>query len=381
MSDKFEPVDRPAPNPECTPQQILTGPPISPEDRIKLYSDAQFEDFIREWAFFFLQEKSGKYVRVERFGGAGDMGRDIVGYADDSAVPPVCDVFQCKHYAHPLMPSEIWPELAKLCYFTFKERLPVPRRYRIVAPQDVGPDLGRLLEDPDKLKEGLVKEWLDNKKSTPLSKRITSKQTILLDGKLEKHVTDFHFSAVAHKPILEVISEHRQTIRYAPRFGGGLTRPLPPDQEPPEAIAASEARYVAQLLAAYQDHTDNESLDLAKLGSNSELAPLHEHFNRSRERYYSAETLREFSKDNLPEQFSFEQVQEQVLDGVIDTAEGDYDSGYERVRQTTNAAGQVRISEHPLQGQVKGRSLRGICHQLANDDRLVWVKRNGSHNS
>jgi len=102
----------------CSPEQILTGEYIDPRDRIKLYSDAQFEDFIEEWAFFVLQEQKNEYVRVARFGNAGDKGRDVIGYVDEQASPVVCDVFQCKHYGHPLQPLEFLPELAKLCFHT-----------------------------------------------------------------------------------------------------------------------------------------------------------------------------------------------------------------------------------------------------------------------
>jgi len=378
MGAALEPVTPPPPSAECSPKDILLGPPITPEDRIKLYSPSEFEDFICEWAFFFLQKHTSDYTRVVRYGGSGDLGRDIVGYVDDSSTPPICDVYQCKHYAHPLRPAEFWPELAKLCYFTFRNELPMPRRYRVVAPQDVGPDLGRLLDDPSALKDRLVREWLNNDKITPLSRKITSQTQVILTGPLREHVDRFPFSIVGHKPIHDVISEHRQTIRYPARFGGGLTRPVPADKAPPSVPASSETRYVEQLLHAYRDHTKTADITLDRLSSDPGCTELGRHFQRSRERYYSAETLREFSRDNLPEQYPFEQIQEQVLDGVIDTAESDHRSGYERVCKTTDAAAQVRVSNHPLEGYIKGKALRGVCHQLANENRLIWVRGHGT---
>src|SRR5437879_4780769 len=61
--------------PMCPIEHILYGPAVAPEQRIKGYSEDEFENFIREWAFFYKQLKEKKYTQVGRFGGAGDMGR------------------------------------------------------------------------------------------------------------------------------------------------------------------------------------------------------------------------------------------------------------------------------------------------------------------
>jgi hypothetical protein len=64
----------------CPLGHIFYGPPVSPEQHIKGYSDEEFELFIREWAFYHKQVREKLYTQVGRFGGAGDMGRDVVGY-------------------------------------------------------------------------------------------------------------------------------------------------------------------------------------------------------------------------------------------------------------------------------------------------------------
>lgn len=365
---EFESIEPPAIQSDCTPQQILTGPPIDPIDRIRIYSADQFEDFIKEWAFFYLQKVFGKYDRVMRFGGSGDQGRDIVGYAEPHP-SLVCDYFQCKHYDHPLSLSDVLPELAKLCYFTFVGTIPVPRAYRFVAPHDVSAELGRLLEKPADIRAELIEKWSATSKNT-IKRRIISGQDITLANGLLKHVEDFDFSRVGCKPIHELIEEHRQTIRYAPRFGGGLTKPLPADQSPPAEIAPQETRYVEQLLEAYRDNTKDAALALAGLQS---LERLFRHFQRSRERFYCAETLREFAKDSLPDGTTFTAVQDQVFDAVIDTVDADHACGLTRLDATTRTAQSLRISNHPLGSYIKPKSLQGICHQLANDDRLKWV--------
>src|SRR4051794_4022384 len=102
--DSVEPVVAPEPKKLLSPEQILLGPHIPPLDRLKIMSAEEFEEFIREWAFYFLQRLARKYVQVARVGGAGDMGRDVVCYESKPGPTSVCDVFQCKHYDHPLYP-------------------------------------------------------------------------------------------------------------------------------------------------------------------------------------------------------------------------------------------------------------------------------------
>lgn len=286
MSDELVDIDCPPAKPLCTPEEILIGPKLDPLDHIKLYDDEKFEEMIREWAYFYLQEKCGRYKRVQRLGGAGDRGRDVIGYVDPDADPIVIDTYQCKHYVHALRPAEFWPELAKFLVMASKGCIPIPRHYYIVAPQDTGPDLTALLDEPAKLKAALVAEWLDERKSNPLFKRIVRNESHKFEGDLAKFVEAFDFKRVSCKPILEVINELREIPhRYSPRFGGGLVKPLPPDRLPPAEIAAEEQKYVACLVDAYRHHRKDDSITCDKLDGY-----LHDHFKVSRERYYCAET-------------------------------------------------------------------------------------------
>jgi hypothetical protein len=364
------PVEKPAPCPECTPQQILSGPPVEPLDRIKNYSEAQFEAFIAEWAYYYLKELSGEYESVARTGGAGDKGRDVIGYVNKKP-SIVYDVFQCKHYDAALAPSDIWIELAKLCHHTYTGVLAMPRKYRFVSPKDVGPKLGLLLEKPDELKAGLIKAWQNTTAADPICKRLVAGATVLLDAHLLNHVEAFDFSVVGYKSMEEVVSEHRKTIRHAPRFGGGLVKSCPPDKSPPATPQPDEAVYVEALLAAYRDNLQDNTLDLTTLVKHGRL---NQHFVRSRERFYCAETLREFAKDALPDGTTFEAVQDQIYEAIIDIVESDFPCGYSRVKEATKTASLLRVTNHILGSYLKSKSLQGICHQLANAARVEWVR-------
>lgn len=141
-------------------------------------------------------------------------------------------------------------------------------------------------------------------------------------------------------------------------------------QTPPEAIdMAREARYVEQLLGAYAQHLG------CPIGASSDLKPhrdLADHFQRARSDFYSAEALRDLTRDSLPPG-SFEDLQADVLDAVIDTARAPHSSGYVRVTRTTDQAVNAQITSHALTAQWKPRERKGICHQLANKDKLIWV--------
>ena len=124
------------------------------------------------------------------------------------------------------------------------------------------------------------------------------------------------------------------------------------------------------MIEAYQDHKD----DGVKLETLSAHPELESHFARSRVRYFCAEMLRLDVRDNLPDGVTFEQVQDQVLDAVSDICEDrKHASGFDRVNAVTNHAGNYVVQDHPLKGYVKSQVLKGVCHQLANVDRLKWV--------
>jgi hypothetical protein len=366
--DLFD-VEAPPALPARTPAEILHGPHVAPLDYIARYSDGEFEQMIEEWAFYYLQGLRREYRKVHRLGGSGDKGRDIIGYVDLDADPIVIDVYQCKHYGHPLRPSEFWPELAKLCYFTFTKTVPVPRKYFIVAPQNCGPELTALIDTPADLKRDFIAEWKNTSKNKPLYKSVAGGAHELI-GELEKYVNDFDFRRIASKPILEVVEELRNIPhKYSPRFGGGLIKPPPADITPPAQIAPSEARYVNCLLEAYRQHKNDNALTCENLVDQLAL-----HFKVSRVRYYCAETIKEFSKDTLPDGFTFAQVQDQVYHNVIDTVlRPDITDGYIRVIEVVQAAKDTKIVNHPLREYLKVPSLQGICHQLANEGTIKWV--------
>ena len=345
-----------------TPEQIISGPRLNPLERITLYSEDEFERFIHEWAFYYLKTKRKEYVKTARWGGAGDLGRDVVGYIVYPPEDNDLDIFQCKHYDKPLTPGEMWVEIGKVIYYTLEKFYKIPRFYYFVSPHDVGPKLGNLLENPKSLKEALILNW-----DKYCSKDITKKKIIHLSA-VRDHVENFSFYKFKYKPIIEILEEHKETVCYPARFGGGL-KPYPEEMKPPHVLDPEEARYIQQLNEAYLD-------DAIKRDSQPNHNMYKGHFQHSREKYYSSETLKQFTRENFPDLLNFKIVQDDVFDTVEHTVKKDYFSGLSRLDETMDRATTTTIVNNPLKDFLRPRCLQGICHQLANENRLIWVKKN-----
>jgi len=152
------------------------------------------------------------------------------------------------------------------------------------------------------------------------------------------------------------------------RFGGGLP-PRPISSVPPEAPDHQESRYIRKILDAYSDHLGATLTDAAALEPHKNLK---RDYLGQRERFYHAESLRNFARDTVPEG-TFETLQNEIYYGVVDICDRNHANGFERMSVTITQAAQVATSSNPLTASTKTQDRQGICHQLANDDRLTWV--------
>lgn len=338
---------------------VQSGIPVPKAIRVKDFSPDEWEDFIEEWA----TSLESSYVKVRRFGGSGDCGVDVAGFYTDRGFEDTWDNYQCKRYAHPLRPSDIWVEIGKVIYYSHIGEYTIPRKHYFVASLGVGTALEKLLNKPTELHEKFKKNWDGHCKS-----RITSTKEIELSGMLLSYVDAFEFSIFSSKSHVELIEVHSHTGFHAVRFGGGL--PVRPDPETPPAVpAASESRYIRQILDAYGDHLGSPLHDMNALIVHNTLK---KDFWRQRERFYHAEALRNFARDTVPER-TFGDLQEEVYHGVVDVTDSAHPNGYERMKATVVQASSVALTANPLASVTKSQDRQGICHQLANEDRLIWM--------
>src|SRR5690606_2928790 len=127
------------------------------------------------------------YARVERCGGAGDLGRDVVAFVSADQLGAWHN-YQCKRYETPLQPNHIILELAKLCHYAHEGLFTVPAAYYFVAPQGAGNSLSQLLRNPRALRERLVNDW-----PAKCEGKITETRSVPLKGDLKDFVMAFDF--------------------------------------------------------------------------------------------------------------------------------------------------------------------------------------------
>ena len=224
--------------------------------------------------------------------------------------------------------------------------------------------LNRLLLDKKALKDQVIGKW-----DAWCASGITKKGCIELEGDFLAYVQKFDFGIFTSKNTLDVIDEHRQTPYYAARFGGGLPgRPKP--GRAPATPALDESRYLRQLMDAYADHKRTPIPDKEAMSAWPELT---KHYDRQREVFYHAESLRTFARDNVPPG-TFEDLQDEVHAGVITVESSPHADALTRVNAVTQAAAGLPLTANGLISVTKIQDKQGICHQLANEDRLQWVK-------
>ena len=154
MSDEFN-IDELEPKANSmlpTATQVSTGIPIPPVRLLQVMSPDEWEEFTEEWLSF--HKTKGTYQSIKRFSGPGDLGLDVIAFTTKEGFIKPWDSYQCKHYDHSLTPSDVYGEIGKIIYHSFRRTPPfnqscrVPRRHVFIAPFGVGIKLGRLLRDP-----------------------------------------------------------------------------------------------------------------------------------------------------------------------------------------------------------------------------------------
>src|SRR3546814_10316887 len=96
---------------------------------IRAMDDSELEDFCRRW----VSGRSGCF-EVKRFGQAGDMGRDVVGFCAPQRHEGNWDNYQCKQYRGKVGTAEGILAVGKIFYWASQGHFTVPRTFYFVAP-------------------------------------------------------------------------------------------------------------------------------------------------------------------------------------------------------------------------------------------------------
>lgn len=334
---------------------------IPPTERVRYFSPDEFEDFIAEWA---ISCASTVYKDVFTIGGSGDMGRDVIGEFGDGTY----DYYQCKRYEGPLAPSEFWIEFGKLCYYTYKKAIPLPKKYYIIASQGLGPSMVNLIQTPTVINNQLIEQW-DKKCRTKIKKG----DTIELDEALKTYIKEFDFSIVNNYSMNKIIEEYMMTPYFYFRFGGSRKPRRNTDIDIPMELEECEMTYTGQILQVYSGY-EMQEINVKNL---KEYDKLSREFNRHRASYYSAESLRHWVREVFVNDDEFTNLKSEMLSGIIDFSEGSFKDDYERLRATMTEATKVNLSGSILDREfnfIKNDDRKGLCHHLVNDNEIEWVR-------
>lgn len=329
----------------------------TPEQRLFLMNDEDWEVFIEECARQLMSE--GQYEQVHRLGGAGDRGRDVCGYTQSQPEIDTWDLYQAKHYAGTLSPSEFAPELAKFLFSVHSGAYSRPRAY-FICPLRIGVSLLDLVLNPEQMRLRILEEW--KKKDGQCG---SYKQP--LTPELEGFIETFPFDIIKAKTPADLLEVHQRTASHWSRFG--ILGRRGPNPVVPDAPDAAEQIYVAALLMVYSEKAGSPVTTPSGIPGS-----LQKHFSYQRRLFYSAEGLNRFSRDKLPG--AFDNLLEQIELGVGSVVSAPHADGMTRLQQTLAAANTLQVATNPLSARFEAGDLQGGCHHLANQERITWVNEN-----
>lgn len=351
--------DVPKPRTSARRQTTILPPPINPQGRIQLYDDVEWEEFIREWA----TALETVYVQIKRFGGSGDRGADVAAFKSEHGLEGPWDCFQGKHYANPLTFSDAGPEILKVFRAVNAGHWTLPDTYQFLAPRGCGTQLNQLLSQPAKLRKRFLEELQDADK--PLGNLVGADELACVVTLASR--TDFAmFKSVE---LLDALARHKNTPYHTARFGTPLAS-RPAHGLPPENLDPLETRYVEQLLEVYHERYPDQDVRIDNVSTNGDVG---DHFQRQREAFYKAESLRVYARDSVPPG-TFDLLQDDIYAGVVEIVDDVHPSGWTRMTSVLTHVGTLDLHHHTLVQVADLEDRKGICHQLANANRVIWVK-------
>lgn len=326
--------------------------------RILTLDDDELERFVGDW----VARKTGAYLECVRFSGAGDLGRDVVGFLSSARHEGQWHNYQCKQYGRPLPTDVGIREIGKILYNAHAGHFTAPAKYFFVTPRGANRNLEKLIFNPSTFKNKLLTEW--DKYCAAL---IVEKKTIPLDAKLKAFIEAYDFSCVSRIGLDDILGD--------PYVKPVLTKwfeadPGPaPKGEVPDGVDDSELPYIGQLLDAYGDR-DGKSYDShSKIVGHAEHGP---HFARQRERFYDADAFKRFYRDNTEKEV-LETFELDIYHGVVDACETGHPDKLKCIDTVMTCAAQLPVTGL-LAPHARPPVKQGVCHHFANEipPRLRW---------
>jgi hypothetical protein len=319
--------------------------------------DKRLERFVRDWAAL----KSDDYHEVRRYGAAGDLGRDVVGFLTSKRHQGPWHNYQCKQYVQRRVPYNAGLiELAKTLYHADANDFTFPERYFFVAPHGLQRNLEVLFDKPDEFRSVLIAKW-----DKVCAKQIVEKQTIPLTQQLRNKISAYDFGCVSRIDIDQMIAYPRAQLALHMHFGAD---PGPaPIGTAPAVIAPLELQYISQLVEAY---TSRSGIEFASPECVLDDATHGVHLRMQRERFYDADFFKRYYRDNTASDV-LPTFEKDIEHGIFDVYSSSHKDSLARIDAVMAQAATVHTSG-PLASHARVSVKQGVCHHFANEGRLRW---------
>jgi hypothetical protein len=322
--------------------------------------DAELERFVLRW----LQVMTTpKYFSTQRFAGAGDAGRDVVGFLTKARHEGPWHNYQCKQLgSRNLGVGAALLDLGKILHFSHQKKFTLPKQFTFVAPRGLARTLEDLIFNPNALKQAIITNWTEY-----CATKIEKGKTVPMDASLLAHIETFDFSCVDRRSMDDILTDSAAMPALAAMFGADPGSP-PPGVVPP-TVAPDELRYADALMEAYGER------DKCTYAGHDEIIAhsVHgQHFFEQRERFYAADAFSRFYRDNtLAEETAA--LEEEMYHGIIDKHREPHADSLTRVNAVMGRAATVSPGG-PLARHARVQVKQGICHHFVNNQRILSWK-------
>ncbi len=323
---------------------------------IMAMDDDELERFVDVW----LATKQSSYVSSERFSGAGDKGRDVVGYCSSARMSGEWHNYQCKQLKVRLGESAALVEIGKILAHSANGDFSLPTKYVFVAPRGVGRSVQGLVANPVRFCERVKEAWAGT-----IEKGIGQKPVPFSD-KIERALNAFNFENIEALDAAKLLKDAHIKPVLVEWFGENPGRA--PKGTIPAQVDPVESPYVGQLLQAYEEDGQGTFSAPAEAFAHSEFG---EHLRDQRMRYFDAAAFERYYRDNTPADY-VQTFRDDMYHGVVDTYRATHPSALARVNGVMSQAANVRPSG--ILGDHSRISVRqGYCHHFANDGTFNWA--------
>ncbi|WP_020091122.1 ABC-three component system protein [Methylobacterium sp. 285MFTsu5.1] len=318
---------------------------------------AHLEAFVADW----LNLRRHVYVDWTRCSGAGDGGRDVVGFETNQRYEGPWTNFQCKLLRRNLSVTDAVRELGKIFMHVAAGNFTLPTKYVFVAPKGTVRTLSDLVGHPEKFRRTVIERW-----DAVCRDHLVKGQATHLTPEIRAVVEAFDFTGVSVLDGAKLAAQEDIGPALV-RWFGADPGPLPSPEALP-AVSLDEAPYLAQLAAAYGaraelvEATTDDILAHPKYG---------EQLRDQRLRYFHASRFGRLYRKRV-----FEDVlvafDEEIYHGVVDTHR---DDGHRDALAQVNAVMRVApllTLTGPLRDHASAQVKQGTCHRFANEGRLPW---------